>query len=58
MKALEFDEAWVKAYALICDSYCSRDVQWGIKEIPEFENSIRNDLLALLTTVEILMHTP
>ena len=53
----KFDEAWVKAYALIWDSYCSRDVQRGIREMPEFDNLIRNDPLALLTTVETLIHT-
>ena len=51
-------ETWIKAYALIWNSYCSRDVQRGIKEMPAFDNSIRSDPLELLTVVETLMHTP
>ena len=54
----KFDAAWVKAYAPIWDSYYSRDVHRGIKEMPTFENSIGNDPLELLTIVETLMHTP
>ena len=54
----KFYEAWVKAYALIWDSYCSQNFQQGIKEMPEFENLIINGPLALLITVETLIHTP
>ena len=54
----KFDGAWVKAYALIWETYCSKDVQRTIKEIPDYENVIRNNPVALLKTVETLMHTP
>ena len=53
----KFDGAWVKAYALIWDKYCSRYVQRTIKEMPTYENVIRNNHLALLSDVETLMHT-
>ena len=29
----EFDEQWVKAYALIWGKYCSRDIQVAMKEM-------------------------
>ena len=54
----KFDEAWVKAYALIWDTYCSREIQSAIKEMITFETMIRNEPLALLETIEVLIHTP
>ena len=54
----KFDEAWVKAYALIWDTYCSREIQTVIKEMSAFKSKIRNDPLALLEMIEILIHTP
>ena len=54
----KFDGAWVKAYALIWDTYCSRDLQRTIKEMPTYENVILNNPLALLSDVETLMQTP
>ena len=53
-----FDGAWVKAFALLWDTDCSKDVQRTIKEMPDYENVIRNDPVALLTIVESIMHTP
>ena len=55
---IKFKEQWIKAYALIWGSYCSREMCMAIKEMPEFESVIRNDPLATLSRVEILMHTP
>ena len=53
-----FDETWVKAYALIWDTYCSKDIQRNIKEMPAYETVIKNNPLELLRIVETLMHTP
>ena len=57
-EAKRFDGAWVKAFALIWDTYCSKDVQRTIKEMPDYASVIRNDPVALLNIVESLMHTP
>ena len=54
----KFDGAWIKAYALIWDTYCSKDIQRTIKEMSTYENTILNNPLVLLSTVEDLMHTP
>ena len=54
----KYDEAWVKVYALNWDTYCSREIQTVIKDMPEFETKIRNEPLALLKTIEMLIHTP
>ena len=54
----EFDEQWVKAYALIWDTYCSRDIQVAIKEMSDFDTDIKNEPLTLLERIETLMHTP
>ena len=44
----EFDEQWVKVYALILEKYCSRDIQVTIKEMLDFESDIKNEPLTLL----------
>ena len=54
----KFDEAWVKVYELIWDTYCSREIQTALKEMSTFETKIRNDPLFLLDMIEILIHTP
>ena len=54
---LKFKEQWVKAFALIWDSYCSREVCVAIKEMPDFEFVISNDPLILLGMIKSLMHT-
>ena len=56
-KCKKFDEAWVKTYVLIWDSYCSRNDQHAIKEMPDFDRIIRNDSLLLLDNIETLMNT-
>lgn len=47
----KFCEAWVKAYALIWDTYCLREVQLAIKEMPAFDTTIINYPLLLLETI-------
>ena len=32
----KFEDNWVKAYSLIWDSYCSKEMQIVIKELPDF----------------------
>ena len=54
----KYKEAWVKAYVLIWDSYCSREIQTAIKEKSTFETKIKDEPIALLEMIEMLMHTP
>ena len=53
-----FNDNWVKAYALIWEGYCSKEMQSAIKEMSTYESQIINEPLKLLATVESLMHTP
>ena len=53
-----FDDNWVKAYALVWETYCSKEVQIAIKEMADYDTHIKNDPLALLERVRTLMHTP
>ena len=53
-----FDNEWVRAYSLILDNYCTRDMQVAIKEEPDFESRIRDDPVELLKEVERLSHIP
>ena len=53
----DFKDNWVKAYALIWESYCSREVQMAVRELPDFETTVINQPLILLERVQILMHT-
>ena len=57
-KEEEFENNWVKAYALIFESYCSKGIQVALKELPIFETQIKNNPLGLLENVRKLMHTP
>ena len=54
----EFDEDWVKCYALIFGTYCTGSTRNAVKELPSFESTIIHDPLELLTQVSILMHIP
>ena len=54
----KFDAGWRNAYSLIWDSYCSKDIQRAITELPDYEAKIQNDPLQLLEAIEGLMHTP
>ena len=54
----EYQENLVKAYALIFESYCSKEVQVAIKELPDYQTHVLDKPLELLIKVEALMHTP
>ena len=54
----KFDALWIKTYALIWDSYCSKEVQVALKEMSDFGNVIDKNPLVLLERIETLMHTP
>jgi hypothetical protein len=47
-----------KAYALVFSMYCNKTMQNRIKEHPDFEKTIRDDPINLLTKVKVLMHDP
>ncbi len=47
-----------KAYALIFSAYCNKTVQNRIEEHPDYENTIRDDPIELLTKIKVLMHDP
>ena len=53
-----FDDNWVKAYALVWETYFSKEVQIAIKEMVDYDTHIKNDPLALLERVRTLMRTP
>ena len=54
----EFEDLWIKSYALIWEKYFSREVQCPLKEISDFNYVVKNEPLELLARVERLMHTP
>jgi hypothetical protein len=47
-----------KAYALIFSTYCNKTMQNYIKEHPDYENTIQDDPIELLTKIKVLMHDP
>ena len=47
-----------KAYALIFSAYCNKTMQNRIEEHPDYENTIRDDPIELLTKIKVLMHDP
>ena len=55
---MEFEDNWVKAYGLIFESYCSRDMQIAVRELVDYETRTINNPLGLLIDVEKLMHVP
>ena len=55
---LRFEELWCKAFAVIWEKYCSRDLQVAIKEMSDFETTVRDNPVELLDRVEKFMHTP
>ena len=57
-KEEEFENNWVKAYALIFEGYCSKGIQVALKELPIFDTKIKNNPLGLLENIRKLMHTP
>ena len=54
----EFEDIWVKAYVYIWEKYCSREIQFALKEMPDYDSNIKNEPLELLVRIEKLMHTP
>ena len=54
----KFENEWVKAYSLIYDNFCLRDMQVVLKELPEFDVRIRDNPLELLKEAEKLSHVP
>ena len=55
---VEFEDNWVKAYGLIFETYCSRDMQVAVRELIDYETRTIDNPLELLTDVEKLMHVP
>ena len=53
-----FEELWCKAFAVIWEKYCLRDLQVAIKEMSDFETTVRDNPVELLNRVEGFMHTP
>ena len=54
----DFEDNWIKAYGLIYATYCSREMQTAIRESQNYESTILDNPLELLTEVEKLMHVP
>ena len=52
------DQNLTRAYALIYSTYCNRTLQNRIEEHPNFETTIRDNLIELLKVIQILMHRP
>jgi len=53
-----FEANWLKTYSYILQNYCTTAMQTALKELPVFENEIKNDPLKLLEQVGVLMRTP
>ena len=47
-----------KAYSLIKDNYCTKTMQQRLEEMPNYETSIDDDPIALLTAIQLLLHDP
>ena len=47
-----------KAYALIFSTYCNKTMQNRIEEHPDYEGTILDDPIELLTKIKVLMHDP
>jgi hypothetical protein len=45
-----------KAYALIFSTYCNKMMQNRIEGHPDYESTIRDDPIELLTKIKVLMH--
>ena len=48
---VEFEDNWVKAYGLIFETYCSRDMQVAVRELTDYDTRVIDDPLELLTEV-------
>jgi hypothetical protein len=47
-----------KAYALIFSTYCNKTTQNWIEEHPDYETTICDDPIELLSKIKVLMHDP
>ena len=54
----QFEDNWVKAYGLIYDTYCSKEMQRTIMEVSDYDTRILDNPLELLKEVERLVHVP
>ena len=54
----KFENNWEKAYGLVFDNFCSRDMQLAVKELPDFEARVRDNPLELIKEAEKLTHVP
>jgi hypothetical protein len=52
------DEGINSAYSIIFSDYCTKEMQGGIKQNPDFSSKIYNDPIKLLKAIKILMHSP
>ena len=52
------DQNLTKVYAMIMNQYCNKTMQNRVEEHPEFETSIGDDPIELLTKIKVLMHDP
>ena len=41
----EFEDLWIKSYALIWYKYCSREVQCELKEMSYYNSVVKNEPL-------------
>ena len=48
---MDFDENWKKTFAYIYESFCTKEMQIAIKELPYYEREIQNQPLKLLKEV-------
>ena len=55
---MNFDENWMKAFAYIYESFCTKEMQVAVKKLPNYEKEIQNEPLKLLEEVKALMHAP
>ena len=55
-RQIGLEEILMKAYALIFGTYCSKAIQCGVEEHPDFELTFREDPIELLKTINILMY--
>ena len=54
----KFNDNWSRAYALIWENYCGKDMQLALEEMSEYESCIKNNPVELLKEIETLMHVP
>jgi len=52
------EENLTKSYALIFSNYCNLTMQNRIEEHPDYEETIQDDPIQLLTKIKVLMHDP